>query len=637
MSRLLCPLLVLFTLGLSPVLQAADSPAAVPDIETFMQIGFAGSPRISADAGTLFFTSNSSGVNQLYRLDRKTGWPYQLTVFSEGVDFYTLSPSGRSLIAGVGWGGNENAQLWLLDARTGQGEPLTELPEVRHESPTWTSDGSRIFYRSNEAEDGSAGTDFNIWSLDLDTREREQLVAMEGWNGPGDVSDDDTRMFITHWDSNANSDLYLVDLATGETTHLTPHEGEATFFGAQFTADGRHAYLISNANQDGLNRLATLDLETLDLTYLDPESPWEVLSLGISRERDLLGWTTNEDGYTRLHLMDTATGRPVPAPPLDGQIAGFEFTRERSGLVFGFSSATSTSDIWYWDWNRPELIKLTHSTYAGVDPNLFQSPELVRYPSFDGLEIPAFLYLPPGYKAGEPVPFVIHMHGGPESQFQPAFIRHFQYLLLNGYGILAPNVRGSSGYGKEYMALDNYTKRLDSVKDMKAGADFLVREGYSAPGLLAVKGGSYGGYMTLAGITEYPELFSAAVDQVGIANFRTFLENTADYRRHLREAEYGPLSDPEFLESVSPLNKVDAIRTPLLVIHGANDPRVPVGEAQQIADAIEANGGAVELLIFDDEGHGVSKRPNVLTVYRRMVEFLDTYLKPRERALKGTE
>jgi dipeptidyl aminopeptidase/acylaminoacyl peptidase len=187
-------------------------------------------------------------------------------------------------------------------------------------------------------------------------------------------------------------------------------------------------------------------------------------------------------------------------------------------------------------------------------------------------------------------------------------------------------VRGSSGYGQEYLDLDNYKNRLHSVQDLKAGADWLIAEGYSAPGLLAVKGGSYGGYMTLAAITEYPTLFNAAIDDVGIANFVTFLENTADYRRYLREAEYGPLSDPEFLTSISPIHKAGDIETPLLVVHGRNDPRVPVGEAEQIAAAIEAKGGTVELLIFEDEGHGVSKRANILILYRRMVEFLSEHL-----------
>jgi dipeptidyl aminopeptidase/acylaminoacyl peptidase len=315
----------------------------------------------------------------------------------------------------------------------------------------------------------------------------------------------------------------------------------------------------------------------------------------------------------------------LPSPPVQGIVRGYDLSDRRT-VAFSFTSATRTDDIWIWSWEEPSLDKATYSTYAGIDPAQFISPRLVRYETFDGKRIPAFLYLPPDWKPGNPVPFVIHAHGGPESQFRPTFIRHFQYLLLNGFGILAPNVRGSDGYGREYLALDNYKLRLDSVKDLKAGADYLIEEGYSAPGMLAVKGGSYGGYMTLAAITEYPTLFNAAIDDVGIANFVTFLENTADYRRYLREAEYGPLTDPEFLESISPIHKADLIETPLLVVHGRNDPRVPVGEAEQIAAAIEAGGGTVELLIFEDEGHGVSKRANILTLYRRMAEFLSEQL-----------
>jgi len=226
------------------------------------------------------------------------------------------------------------------------------------------------------------------------------------------------------------------------------------------------------------------------------------------------------------------------------------------------------------------------------------------------------------------------MHGGPESQFQPGFVRHFQFLLLSGYGILAPNVRGSTGYGKAYVDKDNYKNRLDSVKDLKAGADFLIKEGYSAPGMLAVKGASYGGYMTLAAITEYPSLFSAAVDEVGIANFVTFLENTAAYRRALRESEYGPLTDRPFLTSISPLTKASQIQTPLLIVHGTNDPRVPIGEARQMVAAIQAKGGVVDTLVFADEGHGVSRRPNILVYYRKMVDFLDQYLKRDIRPAK---
>ncbi len=594
----------------------------VPDIDTFMQIGYAGSPALTRDARTLYFTSNASGVSQVYRLDRVDGWPYQLSVFTEGIDYYTLSPTDDYLVCGVAAGGNENAQLWLMDARTGQTEPLTDQPEVRHFTPAWTHDGGTIIYSSNEAN----GTDFYLYTMDLGTREKAVFADMEGWNFPGDVSNDDRWILITHYYSNTNTDVYMADLTSGERVLITPHEGEATFTSAQFDANAEKVYVVSNDNEDGIARRAVIDVDTKELTFLDTEGVWEVEGMGLSPDRKVMGWTVNEDGYSRLHLIELAGDRELPVPPLDGQIQGFSFS-DTPEVALSFTSAVDSPDIVAWNWRTSELRKLTHSTYAGVDPGSLVMPKLIRYASFDSLEIPAFLYLPPDYEPGKPVPFVVHVHGGPESQFRPGFIRHFQYLLLNGFGILAPNVRGSAGYGREYMDMDNYKNRLDSVKDLKAGADWLIANGYSAPGLLAVKGGSYGGYMTLAAITEYPDLFSAAIDDVGIANFKTFLENTAEYRRYLREAEYGPLSDPEFLESISPLNKAGLIETPLLVVHGQNDPRVPVTEALQIADAIRAKGGEVETLIFPDEGHGVSKRANVLVLYRKMVEFLNDKLK----------
>jgi dipeptidyl aminopeptidase/acylaminoacyl peptidase len=311
---------------------------------------------------------------------------------------------------------------------------------------------------------------------------------------------------------------------------------------------------------------------------------------------------------------------------MDGLVEGPAFS-DRGTVVFGYSSPTKAPDVWLWDWRKPELRRLTNTIYAGIDPKLFRDPQLVKIKSFDGLEVPAFMYLPPGYQPGMKVPFIMDMHGGPESQFRPAFIRNFQYFMLNGYGILAPNIRGSSGYGKEYLGLDNYKLRMNSVKDAGAYARWLIDQGYTTREGLGIRGGSYGGFMVLACITEFPDLFAAAVDEVGIANFETFLQNTAEYRRALREAEYGPLSDPGFLKSVSPIYKVDKIRTPLFVVHGENDPRVPVGEARQIAAAIATRGGVVDTLIFPDEGHGAAKRPNVLTEYRRQVEFFDKHLK----------
>jgi dipeptidyl aminopeptidase/acylaminoacyl peptidase len=335
----------------------------------------------------------------------------------------------------------------------------------------------------------------------------------------------------------------------------------------------------------------------------------------------------------RLKLREIESGNELPSPPLDGIIGGGS-SDMHGNIYFSFAGPTRAPDVWRWNPQTQELKQLTFSIYAGIDRSIFTDPQLIRYKSFDGLEIPAFLYLPPNYEPGTPIPFIISAHGGPEGQFQPDFIRNFQYMMLNGYGILAPNPRGSSGYGLEYLNMDNYKNRKKSLQDYKAGVDYLIENGYTEQGKIGIRGGSYGGYVVLGMITEYPDLFNAAVDVVGIANFKSFLENTKPYRRALRESEYGPLSDPEFLKSVSPIHKADLIKTPLLVIHGENDPRVPVGEARQILAAVAANGGIVDSLIFPDEGHGASKRVNVIAEYRKQVEFLNRTLKGIEPAAK---
>jgi dipeptidyl aminopeptidase/acylaminoacyl peptidase len=362
-----------------------------------------------------------------------------------------------------------------------------------------------------------------------------------------------------------------------------------------------------------------------EFEFVNPESPWETEEMELSPDGRYLAWVENVEGYGTLFVMDLETGDRKELSEMKGIAQHLEMSAEGS-VVFTFTSPSLAPDIWEFDIDTEELVQLTYSTYAGIDRSLFTEPQLVRYESFDGLSVPAFLYLPPGWD-GEPIPFVIHAHGGPESQFRPSFIRHFHYLILNGYGVLAPNIRGSSGYGREYVRLDDYKKRKDSIRDINEAAEWLIESGYARQGNIGIKGGSYGGYVTLAALVDYPDMFGAGIDNIGIANFVSFLQNTADYRRAIREAEYGPLTDKEFLTSISPLTNADRIRAPLLVVHGENDPRVPVGEARQIAEAVLANGGEAELLIFPDEGHGTAKLANRLTYYRRMVEFLDKHLK----------
>lgn len=592
----------------------------LPDIETFMQIGYASDPDLSPDGRRVFFEIGVTGVTQLYRLTDE-GWPYQLTMLPEGIDWYVLSHSADLAVVGASVGGSEQSQLHLVDTRSGRVRQLTDQPDIQFGSVTWSRDDKTIYFRSNMENK----RDFKLYKMALATGEYEKILDLEGWNGWGDISLDGKKLVYYHVSSNVNVDLYLYDMETGQVEYLTPHEGDVLYDGGYFSADGSRLYLTCNDNEKGMSFRAVLDLASKEITYTDDNAQWTVESMAVSPDRTVMGWVLNEDGYARLKLADLETGGELPVPDLDG-IAASPAISETSRMLLTFCSPTQTTDVWSWDWRAQKLEKLTHSSYAGIDPALFTEPRLIKYSSFDGLEIPAFLYLPPDYKGG-PIPFVMDIHGGPEGQFRPYFNRHFQYLMLHGFGLLAPNVRGSEGYGKEYLAMDDYKNRMKSVMDMKAGADWLIQQGYSKKGMIGIKGASYGGYMVMAAITEFPDLFSAAIDDVGIVNFVTFLQNTSAYRRHLRESEYGPLTDVEFLASISPIHKADRIETPLMVVHGENDPRVPVGEARQIIQAIEQKGGVVEPLIFPDEGHGISKLKNRLVYYRKMVEFFDKHLK----------
>ncbi len=602
----------------------AHSPKS-PSIETFMQIGSATSPQISSDGEEAFFRSWMSGVDQVYHFEDMC-WPYQLTAFVDGIDFYRISPDGKLVIVGASSGGSEQSDLYVFDTLAGTGEALLVNSKVRYGSPVWDKNGERIYYASNEEN----GRDFfiygvNVYQVGLKDPEPHKVWDKPGWNAPADISRDGSKLLVEHYESNVNSDLYLVDVGSGEARLLTPHKEDYIFWNGRLSPDGSTVYFITNMNPDGLAKVAKMSLGDLKIEFINGDSKWESEELEISPDGRYLAWVENVNGYGVLYFEDLTSHIRRSLERLTGIVS--DLTIAMGGkMLFTFTSASQPPDVWEYDIDEDSLKQLTFSTYAGIDKSLFVEPKLIRYKSFDGLEVPAFLYLPRDWD-GKPIPFVIHAHGGPEGQFRPSFIRHFQYLILNGYGVLAPNIRGSAGYGRAYIKLDDYKKRKDSIRDIGAAAEWLIANGYTEPKKVAIKGASYGGYVTLASLVEYPDIFGAGIDQVGIANFVTFLRNTAEYRRALREAEYGPLTDEEFLKEISPITHAERIKAPLLVVHGENDPRVPVEEARQIAETIKARGGKVELLIFPDEGHGISKLSNRLTFYRRMVEFLDEHLK----------
>lgn len=355
---------------------------------------------------------------------------------------------------------------------------------------------------------------------------------------------------------------------------------------------------------------------------------WDVDGAFMSYDGTRIAVIVNEDGYSKLSIRNTsnlAHVYPYHLPP--GTIYSGAFSKDGTHIVLIIGSATQNTNIWIYSVETDTYWQVTHSP-QGVPSDVLVEPQLIRYTSFDGLEIPAFLFLPKQIEQGSKVPVVVHIHGGPEAQFTPTLMLMIQYVVYHGYAVIAPNVRGSSGYGKTYLALDDIEKRLDSVQDIAYLHTYIKTVPELDSDKVVLMGGSYGGYMTLAGLAFYPELWAGGVDIVGISNFITFLENTAPYRRALREAEYGFLDrHRELLHAISPINHIENIKAPLLVIHGANDPRVPLSEAEQIVTKLTELGRETDLLVYHDEGHGLSKLKNRLDAYPKVIAFLDKIMK----------
>lgn len=580
--------------------------------DRYLKIRSAYSATFSPDGRRLAFLTDITGVAQVWEVAVEGGWPEQRTFHDERVMSAEYSPSENRILFSMDAGGNERAGLFLLES--GEERDVTQDPSAIHYSGGFSPDGSRIAYTATRRN----GTDFDVFLQGVPDGEPVGVWEVAGYHTVAAWAPDGSFLVISRQHSNLNNDLYRLDLATGEATLLTPHEGDARFFAVNVTLGSESAYLSTDRDGD-FARLARLDLSTLALEYLTPDDR-DVESVKLSRDGRYLAASRNVDGYSDFMLFN-GRGRRMPTPDMpQGILGGFEYSPDDRRLAFMLTSPERNPDVWVLDLPDGEARRVTRSSTAGIPPRSFRKPKLVRYPSFDGRDIPALLHEP----EEENAPVVINVHGGPEGQSRPGFAPVTQYLVDRGYAVLAPNVRGSTGYGKSYTHLDDVELRMDSVKDLAFAAYWLRQRGHER---VAVMGGSYGGFMVLAALTEYPELWSAGVDIVGIANMVTFLENTGAYRRALREPEYGSLEkNREFLESISPIHKAENITAPLMVIHGKNDPRVPVGEAEQIVDRVKKNGGAVEYLLYDDEGHGLAKLKNRLDAYPKIAAFLDEHL-----------
>lgn len=543
-------------------------------IERYLNVQTAYYPTFSGDGRSLYFLSNLTGIAQIWRvtLDHTSDvipWPEQLTFAEERVLWLKSSPAAgdNRLIFGRDAGGNENAQLFLLDPDNGRETNLTAGYEnVMHlSSGEWSRDGRRFLFAANRRQPGL----FDLYELDLDSGEAQLLWQNDqpGYLNHIGRHPKAERIIFARCGHSAAHELLELDLPSGNVRQLNPANKTARFEALAYNLNGHHLFVLTDLDSDFLH-IARLDLATLSWEKLVMPN-WDVELMELSPNGRYLAYSINVEGSSQLELIDLATGLARSGPEMNNETMNNE--------------------------------AMNNEQSPGLPVS--QSP------------------LPPRS------PAIVIVHGGPESQMRPYFHFLAQYLAGNGYAVLAPNVRGSTGYGKAYCHLDDVEKRMDSVADLAYAAEWLKQQPEIDGDKIVVYGGSYGGFMVLAALTTYPDLWAAGVNVVGISNFVTFLENTSDYRRAHRESEYGSLAhNRDFLQSISPLNHLDKITAPLMIIHGANDPRVPVSEARQLAAALEARGIPVQLLIFDNEGHGIVRLKNKLVAYPAVVKFLEKVL-----------
>jgi len=569
---------------------------------------------------------------QIHHVKMPAGARTQLTFYVDDVRSALYPPKGGdSFVFRKDIGGGEFYQLYRYDQATGAVTLLTD-GKSRNTGEVWSNDGTKIAYGSTRRD----GKDVDIWlgepSHPEDPKTNHMLAQMTGggW-GALDWSPDDKQILILEEISANETYIWLMDSATGEKTLLTPKGGaeKIAYASAKFSKDGKGIYLTTDKDSEFL-RLAYLDLSSKKYTFLSEQIHWDVEEFDIAPDGKTIAFTTNEDGFGILHLLDTKSGKEKPAPKLPtGLIFGVKWHRNGRDLAFGVTGSHSPSDVYSVDVSTGKVERWTASETGGLIPESFSAAELVHWKSFDGKSISGFLYRPAARFTGKR-PVIIDIHGGPEGQFRPAFLgRNNYYMDELGIAMIFPNVRGSTGYGKTFLTLDNGFLREDSYKDIDSLFDWIEQQPDLDSSRVMVTGGSYGGFMTLAVATNYNDRLRCSVDIVGPSNLVTFLENTSGYRQDLRRVEYGDERDPKmraFLERIAPANNAQKITRPLFVIQGKNDPRVPWTESQQMVATVRKNGTPVWFLMAKDEGHGFSKKKNVDYQFYATVLFIQQYL-----------
>ncbi len=601
------------------------------NIARYLNVQACSNPTIRADGQQVAFLATITGTPQVWQVTSSNGpprWPDQLTFGAERVQMVRYAPVGSQLIYGRDVGGNERMQLFLLDPDSGEEVALTAgYEDATHGFGDWSADGKSILFTANRRDPGL----FDLYVRPLDGEARLIWQNDTPLIPAGMAFAPDGQRVVAGWMRGSfDHALYEIDLQTGASRQLLPSDTLTTFQSLNYAPDSQTLYLCTDQDADFLY-LAKLNLQTGDVEKLVAPD-WDVEGCALSPDGNTLAYAVNVDGYSELHALDLVSGATQSLNSFNQGVlartydigAQLVFTPDSSAILFAASTSTQATNVQQWTLGNNQVRSITRAGQGGLTAAHFVAPDLVRYPTFDERQIPAFIYRP--HTAG-PHPVIIDVHGGPESQSRPEFKPLEQFLVNSGYALLIPNVRGSTGYGNTYSHLDDIEKRLDSVADLAAAADWLRTQPGIDPDRIIIYGRSYGGFMVLSAITEYPNLWAVAIESVGISDFVTFLENTSTYRRTHREQEYGTLAQHRTtLKHISPIHKVDEIKVPLLIQHGENDPRVPVDESRQIAAALEKRGIPVELLIFADEGHGITKLPNQIAFGQAIVDFLNRTL-----------
>jgi dipeptidyl aminopeptidase/acylaminoacyl peptidase len=577
----------------------------------------------------MLISTRFADTSQIHLVTMPGGARRQLTFYADRVADAHYSPTkADAFVFSKDVGGGEFFQLYRYEVSSGEVTLLTD-GKSRNTDAVWSHAGEALVYGSTRR----TGNDVDLWQIEPANPHSDHLLAPlqgGGWQ-PLDWSPDAGRILALEGISANQSYLWIVDAKTGDKILITPKGGaeKVAYNHGRFSKDGRGIYVTTDRDSE-FQRLAYVDLGTKQHTYLTANIPWDVEEFDLSDDGKTIAFVSNEDGFGTLHLLDTKTRKEKSVPSLPkGVISGVQWHKNNRDLGFNLSSARSSSDVFSLDVQTGKVERWTFSETGGLNTSDFPEPELIHWKSWDGRMISGFLYRPPAKFTGKR-PVMINIHGGPEGQFRPGFPGRWDYYLNElGIAMIAPNVRGSTGYGKTFLALDNGLLREGSYQDINTLLDWIQTQPQLDSGRVLVTGGSYGGFMTLAVATNYNDRICCAVDVVGPSNLVTFLEHTSGYRQDLRRVEYGDERDPgtrEFLERIAPYNKAKNITRPLFVIAGKNDPRVPASESEQMVNIVRQSGTPVWWLMAKDEGHGFAKKKNQDYQFYATVMFVKQYL-----------